>query len=163
MLKGPLLLLILSLPLVFVGCVSVEERMQGYLGQHYSKVVAIWGAPEIEVNDGEGGKLMTWRFETTYTTPATVRTTTNHDNDTYAHGNSHTHGNGHGHSHDYHGGHQAIPHHGSTYQSNTHGNQVTTTVYTPESTTTNTYTRSFYTDADGYIYDYAWQGWHPGY
>jgi hypothetical protein len=40
---------------------------------------------------------------------------------------------------------------------------VTTTVYTPESTTTNTYTRSFYTNVNGYIYDYAWQGWHPGY
>ena len=159
MLKVPLRFIILLLPLVFFGCVSVDERMQGYLGQHYSRVVAIWGAPETEVDDGEGGKLMTWRFETTYTTPATVRTTTSHDNDTYTQGNSHTHG----HSHDQHGGHQAIPHHGSNYHGNTQGKQVSTTVYTPESTTTNTYTRSFYTDADGYIYDYAWQGWHPGY
>ena len=81
---------------------------------------------------------MTWRFESTYTTPATVRTTTTH------HTNSHVrvHGNS---------------------QVNTHGNQVSTTTVTPETTTTNTYTRSFYTDPDGYIYDFAWKGWHPSY
>ena len=162
----------LLLSIFFVGCVSVDERMQVYLGQHYSKVVAIWGAPETEVDDGNGGSLMTWRFETTHTTPATVRayTTQSSNSNSHTHANSHTHSNSHLHTHHaatqqvLHGQHHhsSTSYHGNT-NVNTHGKQVSTTTYTPESTTTNTYTRSFYIDADGYIYDYAWKGWHPGY
>lgn len=167
------LLLLLILPWVFVGCVSVDERMGAYLGMHYSKVVAVWGAPQTETDDGEGGKLLTWRFESTHTTPATVRTTTTHNNNSNAHthSNSHSHGHDSSHSHAHHAATQALhghdQHSSSSYHGNTHvnahGRQVSTTTYTPETTTTNTYTRSFYTDPDGYIYDYAWKGWHPGY
>jgi hypothetical protein len=162
----------LLLSMFFVGCVSVDERMQGYMGQHYSKVVAIWGAPQTELDDGEGGQLLTWVFTETHTNPATVRTTTTQssNSNSHTHANSHTHGNGHSHAHHaatqqaLHGQnhHSTTNYHGNT-NINSHGNQVSTTTFTPETTTTNTYTRSFYVDADGYIYNFAWKGWHPGY
>jgi hypothetical protein len=158
--------LFLLLPMLFVGCVSVDERMTAYLGMHYSKVVAVWGVPQTEVDDGEGGKLMVWRFESTYTTPATVRTTTTHHSNSHGHvhGNSHTHAQHAATQHVVHGQtHNSNSHYHGNSQVNTHGNQVSTTTFTPETTTTNTYTRSFYTDTDGYIYDFAWKGWHPSY
>jgi len=157
----PLLIVLLLSSLLQLGCVSVDQRMQAYVGQHYSTVVATWGAPDSEIENGEGGKLLTWDFSTTQTTPATVTTTTTHQTNRSTHTQANLHDAPH-----------SMPHcqvntpcgHSPCYgHANTSGNQVTTTTYIPESTTTNTYTRSFYTDAEGVIYHFAWQGWHPGY
>ena len=84
--KNCILLSVLLLCTLFqLGCVSVDQRMQAYVGQHYSNVVATWGEPDSEIDNGEGGKLLTWQFVTTHTTPASVTTTTTHNTNSSSH------------------------------------------------------------------------------
>ncbi|MEN8662233.1 MAG: hypothetical protein ABF330_07065 [Lentimonas sp.] len=108
--------------------------MQAYVGQHYSNVVATWGVPDSEIDNGEGGNLLTRQFVTTHTTPASVTTTTTHNTNS----SSHTHANTPDRSH-------AAQHHHATTQFgisqqgtkrsheyvNTSGNQVSTTLIYP--------------------------------
>jgi hypothetical protein len=170
--KSRLLITVLFFSFLFqLGCVSVDERMQTYVGQHYSNVVATWGEPDSEIDNGEGGRLLTWHFTTTHTTPARVTTTTTHNTNRSVHSHAVRPDTSHAAQHHYattqYGSSQyGSSQHGSTRSHehvNTIGNQVSTTTYIPESTSTNTYTRSFYTDSEGLIYNFAWKGWHPGY
>ncbi|MDG1242701.1 MAG: hypothetical protein P8R37_10550 [Opitutae bacterium] len=153
-------------PLFQLGCVSVDERMQGYVGQHYANVVATWGEPDSEIDNGEGGKLLTWHFITSHTTPARVTTTTTHNTNSSLHSHAVQPDTSHRALHHYAATQYGSSKHATTRSHehvNTTGNQVSTTTYIPESTSTNTYTRSFYTDSEGLIYKFAWKGWHPGY
>jgi hypothetical protein len=174
--KSRLLITVLFFSSLFqLGCVSVDERMQTYVGQHYSNVVATWGEPDSEIDNGEGGRLLTGHFTTTHTTPARVTTTTTHNTNSSVHFHAVWPDPSHGAQHHYattqYGSSQyGSSQHGSSqhgYQRshehvNTTGNQVSTT-YISESISTNTYTRWFYTDSEGLIYDFAWKGWHLGY
>ena len=165
--KNCILLSVLLLCTLFqLGCVSVDQRMQAYVGQHYSNVVATWGKPDSEIDNGEGGKLLTWQFVTTHTTPASVTTTTTHNTNSSSHTHANTPDRSHATQHHHATTQFGISQQGTTHNDeyvNTTGNHVSTTTYIPESTSTNTYTRSFYTDSEGIIYNFAWQGWHPGY
>ncbi|MFW2479903.1 MAG: hypothetical protein ACN4GF_07255, partial [Lentimonas sp.] len=87
--KNSILLSVLLFTSFQLGCVSVDQRMQAYVGQHYSNVVATWGVPDSEIDNGEGGNLLTRQFVTTHTTPASVTTTTTHNTNS----SSHTHAN----------------------------------------------------------------------
>lgn len=43
------------------GCAGrVNEVMKSWVGHHYSDLIAAWGPPAQVLDDGSGGKIMTW-------------------------------------------------------------------------------------------------------
>jgi hypothetical protein len=62
------------------GCAGrVNEVMKSWVGHHYSDLIAAWGPPAQVLDDGSGGKIMTWASTRSFTSPgyATTNTTAN--------------------------------------------------------------------------------------
>ncbi|HZP18146.1 MAG TPA: hypothetical protein VFB00_09285, partial [Terriglobales bacterium] len=72
--------LLLALPLSLVclsGCVKrINATMASWQGHQFSDLVARCGPPSQVMADGQGGKVMVWVLDRTYTTPGEATTTT---------------------------------------------------------------------------------------
>jgi hypothetical protein len=56
---GIVLVVILAIPL---GCITVERDMQSWVGKHRSAVIAQFGVPTNEVEDGQGGSILIYEY-----------------------------------------------------------------------------------------------------
>jgi hypothetical protein len=71
---------VLLLSFVVAGCAGrINDAMRSWVGHHYSDVIASWGPPAQVLDDGAGGKIMTWAATRSFTSPgyATTSTTAN--------------------------------------------------------------------------------------
>ncbi|MGD0572744.1 MAG: hypothetical protein ABSB11_06950 [Sedimentisphaerales bacterium] len=87
------LLLVFGLGLVFfVGCEQMNKTMASWVGHNFNEVVASWGPPQSIMDDGKGGKIMTWSYAQTITTsPGYANSQTTSNNAQYPGGTLDTH------------------------------------------------------------------------
>ncbi len=60
------------------GCMTeqkMNEIMKSWEGSHIDDLIAQWGPPKQVLDDGRGGKIMTWIESHSYTSPGTATTT----------------------------------------------------------------------------------------
>lgn len=70
---------VLAVALVVValsGCATrINRVMDSWVGHHESELLAAWGAPQVVLSNGYGGKVLVYTARRAYTTPATATTT----------------------------------------------------------------------------------------
>ncbi len=110
------------------GCVSVNKVMDSWTNHHYSELIGSWGPPTQVYDDGNGGRILIYAYNRTYTTPGTSTTTTNG----YGYGTA------------------------TAYDNYIWGNVNTTTqsttTYNPPQTYQYSAYRMFYINKNGYVY-----------
>ena len=74
--KKAVTLITLSLALCAGGCASINKVMASWMGSHVSALVASWGPPQQVYSDGQGGRVLVYLLDRTYTLPASSTTTT---------------------------------------------------------------------------------------
>ena len=76
--------LIAVLALVFVvGCQSLQETADTWVGSNINDLIATNGAPDQIIDNGSEGKIMVWRHGSSFTMPGSADTT-------YLFGQAHT-------------------------------------------------------------------------
>ena len=60
---------------VLVGCTSLNETMESWVGHHRSDLIASWGPPQQVMDDGQGGEIFVYTTARSFTTPGTSTTT----------------------------------------------------------------------------------------
>lgn len=66
-----LVFLIFQCAIMQAGCsAAVNQKMQSWDGKHYNDLIANWGAPQEVLDDGQGGKILIFSAQRTFTSPA---------------------------------------------------------------------------------------------
>ena len=72
------ILLILFIAVTSItSCMTAEkmnEIMSSWKGHHFSDLIAAWGPPRQTLDDGQGGRIMTWTETRSYTAPGQATT-----------------------------------------------------------------------------------------
>ena len=55
---------------------KINRAMESWRGHHYSNAIARMGPPTQVFSDGQGGHVLVWVHDRTYTVPGSVTTTT---------------------------------------------------------------------------------------
>jgi len=58
------------------GCVSVNKLMTSWENHHYSELIGSWGPPTQVYDDGQGGRILIYVYNRSYTTQGVSTTTT---------------------------------------------------------------------------------------
>src|SRR5690606_33722922 len=67
--------LFLFISFLCVGCAKkVNERMQSWVGHHYSELIGSWGRPTYIYDDGKGGRIFMYNYSSSYTIPGQTNT-----------------------------------------------------------------------------------------
>lgn len=64
-----------------LGCTSIREVMESWIGSSANQLYSSWGAPNTIASDGHGGQILTYTQQHSYTTP---RYTPYYQTDAYA-------------------------------------------------------------------------------
>lgn len=78
--KKILLNTLLCVSVFIIGCTTAEqvnEIMNSWIGIHYSEVISEWGPPQQIIDDGRGGKIITWSHQSSILFPGTATTNIN--------------------------------------------------------------------------------------
>lgn len=54
---------------------QINDEMALWEGCHYSKVIEAWGPPTQSLDDGKGGKILSWQSYSSFTLPGHASTT----------------------------------------------------------------------------------------
>ena len=137
------LICITVLAMLVSGCATaINKQMQSWVGANVNDLIASWGPPQQTMPDGEGGQILIYAENRTWTMPGKAVTTTTGFANTSGNINTNTYGN---------------QTHGNI-SGNTYGNAQSTTTYTPPQTTGYTAQRMFWADSKGIIYRWSWRG-----
>lgn len=63
--------MILLLP-IYAGCQREQERLNPWIGQHYSNLLGSWGAPRQVIDDGKGGKILIYEEDHTHISSTSI-------------------------------------------------------------------------------------------
>lgn len=122
-----------------VGCVSPDKAMKSFLGQPSSELVAVWGAPQQRLPDGNGGEIWCYPQQREWTTPGQANTSV------YGTGNSN--------------GNLNWNPYGASYYGNSSVQANAQTTWTPPQSHSYLATRTFFVNPEGTVYRYAWRGY----
>jgi hypothetical protein len=61
--------------LLFSGCQSLSDIAKTWEGSHIDELIAVWGAPQQIIDNGNKGKIMAWDFSSNMQTMGTSYTT----------------------------------------------------------------------------------------
>lgn len=124
-------LLPMVLAILMVSCVNMKEVMNSWMGHHYTELLASWGPPTNVYDDGQGGRVLQYMVQSSYTMPGRSYTNSN----AYVQGQA--------------------TYDANSIWGNAYGQGSSTTTYVPPQTYTQTRYRTFWIDRSGKIY--RWQ------
>lgn len=71
------IILTVFLCFVFYGCAAnINKAMNSWMGYHYSDLIAKWGPPQQVFDDGQGGRILIYNMNRSWTVPGTQSTYT---------------------------------------------------------------------------------------
>lgn len=72
---------LIAIAVLISGCVSAADKMKSYVGRDVRFVELTYGPPSNVIDMGNGVRAFQWTRVSTYTRPASIRTTTTTDVD----------------------------------------------------------------------------------
>lgn len=64
-----LLVISLCLALLCSCAARLNKKMDSWLGHHYSELIDSWGAPDQQMDDGRGGRILVYAKASSYSVP----------------------------------------------------------------------------------------------